>query len=596
MVACTWNIITLEGHDEIQDLLNWPSFSMPTAMQVSQHPVDSKRFSDDIVEGWCDMETKVGTGKAFIRLEQTADGRGKGWKAQRILTVLMELKGHPFRVGDNRIRGVVHGPVLDRSYWSDIQQPKLEHDTIIIGGGQAGLALGARLQLLGDVDYTVLEAADRPGSAWHKRYPSLRLHDPVWYNHMPYLPFPPSWPIFCPRDKIASWMELYAEAMDVNIQTRTKVIAVRNVAEDDAGGSNAWEVDIEIRNENGNIIDEPPIGNVRRTLRARNVVFATGNSSKPKMPEFIGANTFRGTILHSSKYRGGGNYKGKQVVVVGANNSALDICQDLWEQGAKSVTMIQRSPSLVVSTEAVLERGLGPLYNEHPILHHEDADLVATSMPYKMLLERWSVVTNQMRDTDRVMHEGLAKAGYELDFGPDGTGLFAKSATEGGGFYINMGAAELIIQGQIQTVYGTVRRIGEHDVVVVKPLSERDDISIPADVIVYATGFETLDEWVADICGEEIANAVGRTWGLGWGRRPHKDPGPWQGELRNMWKPTQVAGLWFQGGNLAQNRHYSRFLALQLAARSYEIATPVYGIPNATAPSNNILEPSAAVQ
>merc|ERR1711966_533622 len=85
---------------------------------------------------------------------------------------------------------------------------------------------------------------------------------------------------------------------------------------------------------------------------------------------------------------------------------------------------------------------------------------------------------------------------------------------------------------------------------------------LSAGVVVFATGYATLDRYVADLCGEDVATQVGRTWGLGIGSA--KDPGPWEGELRNMWKPTAVNGLWFHGGNLAQCRHYSRFLALQL--------------------------------
>ena len=99
---------------------------------------------------------------------------------------------------------------------------------------------------------------------------------------------------------------------------------------------------------------------------------------------------------------------------------------------------------------------------------------------------------------------------------------------------------------------------------------------IPADVLVYATGFDSLHEMVSRVVSEEAARVIGRTWGLGSDSGPH-DPGPWEGELRNMWKPTALDGLWFMGGNLAQSRHYSRFLALQLQARCLGKETPVYG-------------------
>lgn len=283
-----------------------------------------------------------------------------------------------------------------------------------------------------------------------------------------------------------------------------------------------------------------------------------------------------GLQLHSSQYRGGRPHAGKRVVVVGSNNSGWDIVQDLWEQGAAKVTMIQRSPSMVVSTQSVLTHGLGALYRQDAPLHHEDADLVATCVPYKLLIPRWKAINRQMQSTDHELLSNLAVAGYQLDDGPDGAGIFAKSATEGGGFYIDMGCADLVIRKEVSVRYATVSCLDEDGIVIRDKTTEKEE-RLPADVIVYATGFETMDQWLSQLCNEEIATKVGKTWGLGLGKGP-KDPGPWEGELRNMWKPTSVDGLWFHGGNLAQSRHYSRFLALQLGARYIGIETPVFGV------------------
>jgi putative flavoprotein involved in K+ transport len=297
--------------------------------------------------------------------------------------------------------------------------------------------------------------------------------------------------------------------------------------------------------------------------------------------------------VHSSQYKGGKQYlssKIRHVVVIGSNNSAFDICQDVWEQlsvqnggSVETITMIQRTPSMVVSKESVLQHGLGPLYSEHAALHHEEADLVATTVPYKLAMEKWQRVTRLMQETDANMLDDLTKAGYRLDTGPNGTGIFAKSATEGGGFYIDHGCAELVSRGDVSVCFATVDVLEDFSVLVTHLEDGRQE-RLPCDMIVYATGFGTMDQWVAKICGPAVANAVGRTWGLGLGHKA-KDPGPWEGELRNMWKPVPVDGLWFQGGNLAQSRHYSKYLALQLAARYSGIETTVYGIPQPTPPS-----------
>ena len=95
-----------------------------------------------------------------------------------------------------------------------------------------------------------------------------------------------------------------------------------------------------------------------------------------------------------------------------------------------------------------------------------------------------------------------------------------------------------------------------------------------ADVIIYATGFGAMEEWVKRLISPEVASKIGPCWGYGSGTTG--DPGPWEGEIRNMWKPTAQEGLWFHGGNLQQSRFYSRYLALQLKARFANIPVNVH--------------------
>jgi putative flavoprotein involved in K+ transport len=574
MVAFTWNIETLEGSLAISKTLQHSGVSSHRSQshfRLSDKPLPPRQYIEKdqhVLEFWSDLILdKIGTGKAHFRLvrqvgqQTTINNAGSPpFKIHTLLTTLLELSDRPFRVGANRIRGHETGAIPNRKYWPErLVQDNDNPFVLIVGGGQAGLALGARLHLL-QIPYLILEAGPQPGTAWRKRYPSLHLHDPCWYNHMPYLPFPESWPVFCPRDKIADWLEFYAKAMDLNIQTNTVVTKVTKTN----GSDDSW--DVHVRSP-----EMPSATAKTKTISAKHVVFATGNSSKPRLPKGI-PGRFMGLQMHSSEYQGGRSFAGKKVVVVGSNNSGWDIVQDLWEQGAKQVTMIQRSPSMVVSPESVLTHGLGSLYYQDAPLSPEEADLVATSTPYKQLIPKWKAINQRMKGTDHKLLKDLAEAGYQLDEGPDGAGIFAKSATEGGGFYIDMGATDLIIQKLVQIRYADVLRL-EPDGIMIRHKQTNDEEKLDADVIIYATGFETIDQWMAQLCGEDIATRVGRTWGLGLGIRPHKDPGPWEGELRNMWKPTPVSGLWFHGGNLAQSRHYSRFLALQLAARYMNIPT-----------------------
>ncbi|MFK7945285.1 MAG: NAD(P)/FAD-dependent oxidoreductase, partial [Paracoccaceae bacterium] len=276
-----------------------------------------------------------------------------------------------------------------------------------------------------------------------------------------------------------------------------------------------------------------------------------------------GADDFAGRQIHSSKFRSGLDHSGARAVVIGANTSAHDICHDLWEQGVP-VTMIQRSSTLVARSANVVETLLGPLYSEDALaagITTEQADFLATTWPWAVVTERAKPLAAKMAARDADLHTRLRVAGFQLDNGWDGSGIPLKSARQGGGFYIDVGASDLIAGGEIGLVSGQdIARISADAVIMA------DGTRLPCDLIVYATGFGPMSEFVRDVCGDALVAQAGRVWGLG--SDTPKDPGPWQGELRNMWKPTAVDGLWFHGGNLAQSRHYSALLAMQLAARA----------------------------
>ena len=180
-------------------------------------------------------------------------------------------------------------------------------------------------------------------------------------------------------------------------------------------------------------------------------------------------------------------------------------------------------------------------------------------------------VYEEMARRDADLYERLRKVGFMLDFGDDGSGLFMKYLRRGSGYYIDVGASDLIADGQIKLKSGVnIEQIKENSVVLT------DGTELPANVIVLATGYGSMNGWAAKIISQEVADKVGKCWGLG--SNTTKDPGPWEGELRNMWKPTQQPALWFHGGNLHQSRHYSQFLSLQLKARLEGIPAPVYGL------------------
>ena len=549
LVALTWNIKTSEGRAAIADML---TATLPTARLRDLKLTGDATEANGVAEGWFTFETAVGRGKGHLRLKPEG--------CWTLLTTLVDLKGHEEKKGRTREMGAIHGADPHRKSWAErraAEQAELGYsrqpEVVIVGGGQGGIALGARLRRLG-VDTIILERNDRAGDSWRKRYKSLCLHDPVWYDHLPYLPFPDHWPVFSPKDKLGDWLESYVKIMELNYWTKS---AAQSAVWDDA--NKEWTVTVDRDGE-------------KVVLRPKNLVLATGMSGVPNIPDIAGISDFEGDIHHSSKHPGPDAYAGKKCVVIGSNNSAHDISAALWEAGA-DVTMVQRSSTHIARSDTLMELALGALYSEDALANGIDtntADLIFASIPYAVLPSVQKPMAAEMKRRDAAFYDRLTKAGFLLDFGADDTGLFMKYLRRGSGYYIDVGASELVADGSIKLKTGPIERITKNAVVM------KDGTELPAELIVFATGYGSMNGWAAHLISQEVADKVGKCWGLG--SDTPKDPGPWEGELRNMWKPTRQEGLWFHGGNLHQSRHYSQFLALQLKARAVGIETPVYGL------------------
>ncbi len=551
LVAFTWNFKTVEGRAGVRDLLkNTLKRVKPSNFRVA----DGETATEDggVLTAWISFETEIARGYGLVRFQN-----GLIWT---LLTTMVELKGHEEKAGLTRPLGAKHGVNVGAKSWKEEREEESrtlgfekQPEVLIIGGGQGGIALGARLRQL-NVPTIIVERNERPGDSWRKRYKSLCLHDPVWYDHLPYIDFPKNWPVFSPKDKIGDWLEFYTKVMELNYWSST---TAKSAVYDEK--AKEWKVVVE---RDGKEI----------VLRPKQLVFATGMSAKANVPKFKGMERFKGEQHHSSQHPGPESYKGKKVVVIGSNNSAHDICAALYENGV-DVTMVQRSSTHIVRSATLMEEGLGDLYSERALaagMTTEKADLIFASLPYRILHTFQIPVYEKIKQIDKDFYDALEKAGFQHDWGPDNSGLFMKYLRRGSGYYIDIGASQLVIDGKIKLVAGQVEEITETGVRL------DNGKEIPADVIVYATGYGSMNGWVADLCGQAMADKVGKVWGLG--SNTPKDPGPWEGEQRNMWKPTQQEALWFHGGNLHQSRHYSQYLALQLKARAEGIPTPVYGL------------------
>jgi cation diffusion facilitator CzcD-associated flavoprotein CzcO len=531
ILAFTWSYRTAGGRPEIEGALrDTIGDSAPRDFRIAPDrmpPRIVRRGGRSVVEGFADFVTAAGNGTAFIRL--LADGT-----AWLVLTTLQELHGHEESTGARRPTGVEYSYNFAGDNWLDQRrraQAYADHDpeVLIVGGGQAGLTLAARLGRIG-VDALVVERNARVGDNWRHRYHSLTLHNEVWANSLPYLPFPPTWPTFVPKDMLAGWLESYAQAMELNVWTGTEF----------AGGTfddttRMWTV--QLRRADGTV----------REMRVPELVHATGSvSGVPHRPALPGLDDFAGDVMHSSEFSSGRRYRGQHAIVIGTGNSGHDVAQDLYSNGAASVTIVQRSPTCVVS---LVPSGtlVYALYSEGPA---DDIDLITAAIPYPVLRETYQWLTAKTCRLDAELLDGLAAAGFELDFGADRTGFHMKYLRQGGGYYINVGCSELIARRLI-------RLVAARDIATFTEAGLRlsDGTVIPADLVVLATGYEKQPAGIRRLCGDEVADRVGDVWGFDE-----------QGFMRNMWTRTGQDRFWLMGGALNECRLFSRFLALQIKA------------------------------
>jgi cation diffusion facilitator CzcD-associated flavoprotein CzcO len=534
-LALSWTLQTINGRDAIlKTLKRQAAGAAPTGFAVDPDrapPRKVMRAGTDCIEAIFKFETATGRGDGIIRLTPDA-GDGNKPKAWTLLTALQELKGFEEQLGTARPRGNAYSRDFRGPNWLDLRKAQAEyadHDptVLVIGGGQSGLCIAARLKQL-NVDTLIVDREARIGDNWRKRYHALTLHNQVQVNHLPYMLFPPNWPTYIPKDKLANWFEAYVEGMELNFWTGTEF---EGGSYDEKEGR--WTVNL--RHADGN----------KRTMHPQHVVLATGVSGIPNIPEIPGLKDFSGKVLHSSGYDDGENWKGKRALVIGTGNSGHDIAQDLYSSGAE-VTLVQRSSTLIVSIEPSAQLVYAP-YNEGTL---DDNDLIAVSMPLKLARKSHALTCDKSKELDKDLLKELERVGFKLDFGEDNTGWQFKYLTRGGGYYFNVGCSDLVIKGEIK-----LKQFADIETFIAEGAKLKDGEIIAADLIVLATGYKRQEELVRKLFGEAVAARVGTIWGFGDTQ-----------ELRNMYVRTGQPGLWFIAGGLAQCRIGSKQLALQIMA------------------------------
>ena len=530
VLAFTWNIQAMAGRQAIEaGLRQTLARTKPANFHIPANRTPPRwvtRAGTEAIEAIFEFETAVGYGNGVLRLVPDPQSPA-ALRAWTLITNLQELRGREEATpSENDSRDFGGANWLDRL---SAQRAYADRDpaVLVVGGGQAGLSIAARLHQLG-VDTLIVDRLGRVGDNWRKRYHSLTLHNEVHVNHLPYLPFPPTFPTYIPKDKLANWFESYVESLELNFWTGTEL----------AGGSydeasKSWRVSL--RKSDGS----------ERVMQPRHLIFATGVSSIPYTPELPGLGAFAGTVVHSGAFKNAAQWKGRKALVLGSGTSGHDVAQELHAHGA-DVTMIQRSKTYVVSLQEA--QSVYAIYSEG--IPFEDCDLLSTSFPYPVLQRSYQLSTARGREVDKALLAGLEKRGFRLHFGEDDTGFQMMYLRRGGGYYFNVGCSDLIISGQVGLL-----QYADIDKFVAQGARLKDGRIVSADLLVLATGYKNQQDTVRAYLGDTIADRIGPVWGF--------DDG---GELRNMWRRTAQPGLWFTAGSLAQCRIYSRYLAIQIKA------------------------------
>ena len=542
ILAFTWDLTAFEGRDAVagklaknQQDVGAADFYIPEGRKA---PRKVRRVGRECIEAIFEFSLSVGKGAGIVRLTEAKNGDLLAW---HISTTLQEIDGHAEKIGENRPTGAAYSRNFGGDNWGDARKKAVAYDdreptVLVIGGAQAGLSIAARLNQLG-VDTLVVESWPRIGDSWRKRYHSLALHNSIHLNHLPYLEFPPTWPKYIPKDMLGLWFEFYAEAMEINCWTDTEFV------------SGEWHVDercwtAKLKSSDG----------TERVVRPRHLVFANGVSSYPLIPDLPGLDHFKGSVIHSEGFDSGAPWKGKHALILGTGSSANDIALDLHSFDVKT-TLIQRGSTTVVSIDPSARLNEA-VFDEGPPL--EDCDLIVASATPTLMVEAYKQVTQRMLELDKEMIEGLKGIGFKFDVGEDETGHQMKYFRRGGGYNLDAGSSALMIKGEIGLLdYDQIEQFVEKGALL------KDGSTVPADLIVLATGYYPQEELVRRSLGEEMLESIGQVWGLGE-----------DGELNNMFRRTPQEGLWFIAGGLAQVRINSKYLALQIKASELGLLEP----------------------
>ncbi|KAJ9150127.1 Endoribonuclease L-PSP [Coniochaeta hoffmannii] len=477
---------------------------------------------------------------------------GKDWKIWILSTAMRSLANHPHlplprnpspllqdsQRGQSRSQGL---PIIDTD--------DTPLDAVVIGGSTSGLNNAIMLEALG-AKTICLTREPEIGDIWSRgRYEGLTTHNPRAVMELPYFPFP-SEGYGAGHDEVldAARLQRYYQAAvrELKLPVFAGVEVVRNEWDD---GAKLWRVtarDVQSGEE--------------KTYRAKNIVLSTGwcfPSDAPSWPDLKNRHLFKGPVQHSVAYRTAAPFKGKSVVVVGAGPSGHDVAHSLVSGGAGSVALVQRSPVVLLDYEASASVQFAPYIKcEAPT---EAIDFLQLNMPLGVARDVARMRMGALIASREEMNKKLEGVGYVLNRTPDVLTMLYEQ--RGHGFYPDQPKTfPLVFEGKIKIERGGVTGFTE-DGVVVKDRDTGEERVVPAEGVVFATGYECVDlnKKYAEtgFFDAQTAAALENVTLIG------SDD---EGELVGYATYSGHPNLYFSGANGSIARYMARLVALQVMA------------------------------
>lgn len=533
VLTFTWDTRSLRGRDAIARYL--AGSDRLTAARIASVAVDTDPFyapRDSFapsghkvgVETGFTYETRYVLGRGYAHLCQAPDGT---WLAVTVGMLALDLKAHPEQ------RDVAADWETNGRTWAEYMAEQRARNesapyVLIVGAGQNGLSAAARFRQM-DIPTLIIEKNASIGESWRTRYESLTLHTPAFYCPLLYQPYPSDWPDYLPKDKVADWLESYAAHQHLTIWTKS--VLANQPSYDES--TRTWEV----------VVDRD---GTQVVLRPKHIVLATGMLGAPRLPDLPGRSSFAGTVMHAAGFRTPAPFAGQRVVVVGAGNSSIDICQDLASGAAPaaSVTMVQRSRTCVVSRSSVRE---DLVHNWAPGAPVDVGDFKFAAQPLGWFKELFQSMPDALWAREKVLHDKLRKGGLELFLGPEGGGQLLMVFERNGGYWLDKGGADLIADGRIKIKKGAAP-------IAFTPsgLLFDDGSELHADAVVFATGYDRIRDVHTRTFGKDVVDRMGEAWGLDS-----------EGEVKGCYRPTGHPALWYAIGDFFN----CRFMSKQLVSR-----------------------------